>query len=261
MARTKQRTTDAEVDWKALQNGTDQVGRERFLTRYLPLVHHVAKQVQPKLVIETEFPELVSAGTIGLMHALDSYDPGRGVAFSTYAVPRIRGAMLDDYRRRDPVPRSVRRKQRAIGQVRKDLSRDFGRGPKDSEVADELGINLDTLTRWERQLQQAFPVSLDQPADPGTYHGASMEEILPAEGDRGVDEDLNRREEARIFRAEIEKLSEQQRLVLSLYYLEELKIRDIADVMGVTASRISQIRLAGVEAILSRLQHLGEQAA
>ena len=88
-----------------------------------------------------------------------------------------------------------------------------------------------------------------------------MEEILPAEGDRGVDDDLNRREEARIFRAEIDKLSEQQRLVLSLYYLEELKIRDIADVMGVTASRISQIRLAGVEAILSRLQHLGEQAA
>lgn len=262
MGKTKKRPSDEKVNWQALQDGTDMVGRERLLTRYLPLVHHVAKQVQPTLVIETEFPELVSAGAIGLMHALDSYDPDRGVAFSTYAVPRIRGAMLDDYRRRDPVPRSVRRKQRAIGQVRKDLAREKGRPAKDSEIARELDISLDTLTRWERQLQQAFPVSLDQPADPGTFQGASMEEILP--GDTGgdlVEDTLSRQEEAMIFRRELDRLTEQQRVVLSLYYLEELKIRDIADVMGVTASRISQIRLAGVETILARLSHLKDRAA
>lgn len=261
MGKTKKRSSDEQVDWRALQDRSDEVGRERVLTRYLPLVHHVAKQVQPTLVIDTEFAELVSAGTIGLMHALDSYDPDRGVAFSTYAVPRIRGAMLDDYRRRDPVPRSVRRKQRAIGQVRKELARELGRPPKDCEVAEELEISLDTLTRWERQLQQAFPVSLDQPADPGTYNGASMEEILPGGTPGAVEDYLSRKEEAQIFREELERLSEQQRVVLSLYYLDELKIRDIADVMGVTASRISQIRLAGVETILSRLAHLRDRAA
>lgn len=261
MGKSKKRSSDEQVDWRAIQDRSDEVARDRLLTRYLPLVHHVAKQVQPTLVIDTEFAELVSAGTIGLMHALDSYDPDRGVAFSTYAVPRIRGAMLDDYRRRDPVPRSVRRKQRAIGQVRKELARDFGRPPKDDEVARELEISLDTLTRWERQLQQAFPVSLDQPADPGTYHGASMEEILPGDTSGAVEDYLSRKEEAQIFREELERLSEQQRVVLSLYYLEELKIRDIADVMGVTASRISQIRLAGVETLLSRLAHLRDRAA
>ena len=261
MERKQKRSQDQQVDWKALQEGTDAMGRERLLTRYLPLVHHVAKQVQPTLVINTEFPELVSAGCIGLMHALDSYDPGRGVAFSTYAVPRIRGAMLDDYRRRDPVPRSVRRKQRAIGQVRKDLARELGRYALDAEVADELGINVDTLTRWERQLQQAFPVSLDQPADPGAFHGAKMEEILTGDRQGALEDLLSRKEEGQILRRELDNLSEQQRVVLSLYYLDELKIRDIADVMGVTASRISQIRLAGVETILSRLSHLREQAA
>jgi RNA polymerase sigma factor for flagellar operon FliA len=261
MARTKKKSTDEKVNWRRIQSGRDPVGRDRLLTRYLPLVHHVAKQVQPTLVIETEFPELVSAGTIGLMHALESYDPDRGVAFSTYAVPRIRGAMLDDYRRRDPVPRSVRRKQRAIGTVRKDLARELGRPPRDSEVAEELEINVDTLTRWERQLQQAFPVSLDQPADPAAYFGARMEEILPGDTFGPVDEFLTRKEEVQIFRRELEKLNEQQKVVLTLYYLDELKIRDIADVMGVTASRISQIRLAGVETILSRLAHLRDRAA
>jgi len=259
--QNQKQSTDTPVNWKKIQDGSDPMGRERLLTRYLPLVHHVAKQVQPTLVIDTEFPELVSAGTIGLMHALESYDSERGVAFSTYAVPRIRGAMLDDYRRRDPVPRSVRRKQRAIGVVRKDLAREFGRPAQDSEVARELEINVDTLTRWERQLQQAFPVSLDQPADPGAYYGARMEEILPGDTFGPVDEFLTHKEEVHIFRQELDKLNEQQKVVLSLYYLEELKIRDIADVMGVTASRISQIRLAGVETILSRLSHLRDQAA
>src|ERR687886_1119959 len=127
--------------WQALASG-DQSARERLLTAHLSLVHHVARQVSRSLAANFDFDELVSAGTIGLMSALDSFDPNRGLAFSTFAVPRIRGAILDELRRQDHVPRSVRRKTRDIGAARAALAAKLCRQPEDHEVAAELKVDV-----------------------------------------------------------------------------------------------------------------------
>src|ERR671933_1960156 len=134
--------------WQALAVG-DQSARERLLTAHLSLVHHVARQVSRTLVADFDFDELVSAGTMGLMSALDSFDVSRGLAFSTFAVPRIRGAILDELRRQDHVPRSIRRKSREIAAARETLMRVQGRAPEDKEVPEPLGVDLDTLWRWQ----------------------------------------------------------------------------------------------------------------
>src|SRR5919198_1734106 len=114
--------------WQALATG-DQSARERLLSAHLSLVHHVARQVSRSLAANLDFDELVSAGTIGLMSALDSFDISRGLSFSTFAVPRIRGAILDDLRKQDHVPRGVRRRSRAVVQARDALTSSLQRRP------------------------------------------------------------------------------------------------------------------------------------
>src|SRR5919205_3678092 len=123
--------------WQALAQG-DTSARDRLLSAHLSLVHHVARQVSRRLAANFDFDELVSAGTMGLMSALDSFDVSRGLAFSTFAVPRIRGAILDELRRQDHVPRSVRRKTRDIQAARSALAAKLCRMPEDHEVADAL---------------------------------------------------------------------------------------------------------------------------
>src|ERR1044071_9479205 len=126
---------DPKAMWQALANG-DAVARETLLKEHLSLVHHVARQLPRSLAAPADFDELVSCGTIGLMSALDAFDASRGLAFSTFAVPRIRGAILDELRRQDHVPRSIRRKTREISAARETLMRALGRAPEDKEVAD-----------------------------------------------------------------------------------------------------------------------------
>ena len=127
--------------WGLFAKG-DQAARERLLTENLNLVHHVARQLSKALAAPADFDELVSCGTIGLMNALDAFEPQRGLAFSTFAVPRIRGAILDELRRQDHVPRSIRRKTREIAHARETLTRIFGRQATDREVAEHLGLDL-----------------------------------------------------------------------------------------------------------------------
>ena len=117
---------DQKALWRALANG-DAAARETLLKEHLSLVHHVARQLSRSLAAPADFDELVSCGTIGLMSALDAFDVSRGLAFSTFAVPRIRGAILDELRRQDHVPRSIRRKTREIAAARENLTRIFGR--------------------------------------------------------------------------------------------------------------------------------------
>src|SRR5919199_4417113 len=169
--------------WQALASG-DQSARERLLTAHLSLVHHVARQVSRSLANNFDFDELLSAGTIGLMSALDSFDVSRGLAFSTFAVPRIRGAILDELRRQDHVPRSIRRKTREIAAAREALTRGLGRAPEDREIAEHLQVDIATLWRWKADLEGAVHVPLDRSA--GDREGYSH---APAELLSGDEED------------------------------------------------------------------------
>src|SRR6476646_10223657 len=147
--------------WDALAAG-DSSARDLLLTENLSLVHHVARQLGRRLSDKVDHDELVSAGILGLMSAMTAFDPGRGLAFSTFAVPRIRGAILDELRRQDHVPRSIRRKARQIAGARETLSRLFNREPVDSELAEHLGIDVDTLWKWQAASESAVQISLDQ---------------------------------------------------------------------------------------------------
>ena len=237
--------------WQAFSAG-DTSARDQLLRENLNLVHHVARQLSRALAAPADFDELVSCGTLGLMNALGAFDPARGLAFSTFAVPRIRGAILDELRRQDHVPRSIRRKTRDMAQTRETLTRIFGRQPNDDEVAEHLGIDRQTLWRWQADAESAVHVSLDHSASDGDSPVAPPE-FLSVDPDLSAEEDLNREQEREILKSALRQLKDQERIVLTLYYFEELKLHEIADVLGLTESRVSQIRTKALGRLRSQL--------
>ncbi len=232
---------DSKDLWQALARG-DVVARDALLKEHLSLVHHVARQLSRSLAAPADFDELVSCGTMGLMSALDAFDTSRGLAFSTFAVPRIRGAILDELRRQDHVPRSIRRKTREIAAARENLTRIFARPVSDKEVAEHLGLDLDTLWRWQADTESAVHVPIEHTTTDGDGNAQHIVEPLTNESEPAVDEEISRQQEHEILRNSLATLKEQERIVLTLYYFEELKLHEIADVLKLTESRVSQIR-------------------
>ena len=244
--------------WTAYQDSGDNEAREQLLSKHLGLVHHVARQVLMKSPAHAEFDELVSAGAIGLMNAVENFEPARGLAFSTFAAPRIRGAILDDLRRRDHVPRSTRKRQREMQRAREALMRRLNRSPQNEEIATELGITSETLWSWEQESEQAGWLSLDRPMDSGDGKSMRAVEIIPGSDGTEIEGEINLGEEVLLLREEIEKLNAQERTVLTLYYFEELKLREIAEILGVTESRISQVRWKAIKRLRTSMAHLQE---
>ena len=238
---------DQEALWRGYREKGDQSAREQLLVSNLPLVHHVARQVRRRSRVDTEYDELVSAGTIGLIQAIDNFDIDRGLAFSTYAAPRIRGAILDDHRRRDRVPRSIRRKQREIATAREVLTEELGRVPNDQETAASLGIEQERLWQWQRETEHAVRVSLDKPVDTEAGRHTTPEEMLVGEDGDQIEELVSMDQEVRILRRAITTLKKRERVVLSLYYFENLKLREIGQVLDVTESRVSQIHSQAIK--------------
>jgi RNA polymerase sigma factor FliA len=242
---------DSNSLWARTASGDD-AARDAILRENLSLVHHVARQLSRSLAVEVDFDELVSAGTIGLMTAVKAFDATRGLAFSTFAVPRIRGAILDELRRQDHVPRSVRRKARDISRTREHLMRQLGRTPEDSETALQLGTDIQTLWRWQSEVEGAVHLSLTSAASDDGASIPSRAEFLRND-EEAADERLSRESEVAKLREAILRLNDQERTVLSLYYFEELKSADIADVLGISESRVSQIRSKALGRLRSEL--------
>ena len=239
----------------------DSAARDRLLTEHLGLVHHVARQLSRRLAVEFDFDELVSAGTIGLMNAVDSFDATRGLAFSTFAAPRIRGAILDELRRQDHVPRSIRRKSREIAAAREALMRANGLPPDDRQLADHMQIELDTLWRWQSEVEGSFFVPLDQPFNDDDRRSSTPSQSLPGITGEMIEDDLNHHQEVEVLREAIMRLKEQERIVLSLYYFDELKLHEIATILELTESRVSQIRSKAISKLRAEISSLREQVA
>jgi RNA polymerase sigma factor FliA len=224
------------------------------LRRHLGLVYHVAGQLARARANDVELDDLVSAGTLGLIDALENFDASRGVAFSTFAAPRIRGAMLDELRRLDRVPRSVRRKTRQIEGATLALAGVLGREPGHAELADGLGIDLATLWRWQAERESSHVVSIDRATtvDGGTATGEWIAGSTGVE----VDESITLSQEVEYLRSALLEIPEQERTVLSLYYFEELKLNDIARILSVSESRVSQIRSKAIGRLRRKLGKL-----
>ena len=247
--------------WEAYQEHGDTDARDQLVSENLRLVYHVAWQFMRTCPQDVEFEELLSAGTLGLMDAVESFDRSRGLAFSTLAAPRIRGAILDDLRKRDTVPRSVRKKQREVNHARENLMQSLNREPLPEETADELGIELEEYWKWTQDTERAHQVPLDQLPNSGSENPLPFESYSQGFDGEDVEENITYSEEVQILRDELLKLDHRDRLVVSLYYFQGLKLHEIATVMGVTESRISQIRTKALGQLRSRLKRLREEVA
>lgn len=228
------------------------------VSQHLGLVYHVARSLTRSRGITVELDELVSAGTLGLIEALANFDATRGLAFTTFAAPRIRGAMLDELRRLDRVPRSVRRRARAVAAATDSLTSELGALPDDSQLASRLGIDLETLWRWQHEGEAAHAMPLEHSY---TDSDGAIEQDLEASGRSDVDDALTREQELVALQAAIRALGSRERTVLALYYYEELRLHQIAEVLGVTESRVSQIRTRAIARLREQLVSLREVAA
>ncbi len=247
--------------WEAYQEHGDQDARDQLVSDNLRLVYHVAWQIMRNCPPEVEFEELLSAGTIGLMKAVETFDPSRGLAFSTLAAPRIRGAILDDLRKRDSVPRSVRRKQREVNHAKESLMQSLDRDPLPEETAIELGIDLEEFWKWKQDTEGAYAMSLDQIPGSNSEKPVPYDSFYPATDRDDFDTQIAYTEEVQILKDELLKLDHRDRLVVSLYYFQGLKLHEIATVMGLTESRISQIRSKALQQLRTHLKQLREEVA
>jgi RNA polymerase sigma factor for flagellar operon FliA len=240
--------------WQQYRRTGDPDARRQLLELYIGLVHHVAREMSRR-TSAAELDDLVGAGTFGLIRALDSFDLSRGLAFSTYAVRRIRGAILDDLRSQDWAPRAVRVKARRLQVATVALQARLGRPPRPEEVATQLDIDITTYWRWRDDTATRSAVSYEGEARAATA-STPLQDLLE-DGERTtVHEELGRQEEVELLRDAIVRLPEKERTVMGLYYYEELNQRQIAEVMHVTESRVSQIRTQAIARLRTRLREL-----
>lgn len=200
--------------------------REQLIADYAPLVRFVAQRIAARLPASIDVDDLISAGVIGLMDAIEKYDPSRDNKFKTYAEFRIRGAILDELRAQDFVPRSVRDKVKRLDAAQLKLEQMLGRAPTHAEVAGMLAVDILDLHTFM----------------PARYASERNEQVatMSADADSPFDAFALRRTRNQVIRM-IEGLPEQQRLVVSLYYLEDMNLKEIGRILGVTESRVSQI--------------------
>jgi RNA polymerase sigma factor for flagellar operon FliA len=204
------------------------------------VAHDVARRVP-----RTDFDELVSAGTVGLMRAVERYDAARGVAFTTYAVALIRGAILDDLRSQAWSTRTARSRARRITIASHQLAGRLGRGPAAREVAEHLGIDLGTYFEWQHAAEACRVVRFG----PGDSASAPLEDRLADDAAVAPDEALEWEETVGELRGAVAGLSPKQRRVISLYFKDQLTLREIGGLMGVSEGRVSQIRKAALRAL------------
>jgi RNA polymerase sigma factor for flagellar operon FliA len=234
-----------------MYNQSGSLNRETYLTQYAPLVKRVAHQMLSKLPANVELDDMIQAGMIGLMDAVDRFEEEQGTKFETYASQRIRGAMLDELRAGDWLPRSVRRNQRMIEGAISKLEHRQGRAPKENEIARELGMDLG---EYQELLSDAKGAQLFYYESTENEDGDDFldRNVADTSGDPAAMLSDKRYRTALV--AAIEDLPEREKMLMGLYYEQELNMREIAAVMGVTESRVCQLHSQAVSRLRSKLK-------
>ena len=230
---------DLDQIW-AEYRATGEAGlRNRLVLQYAPLVKYVAGRLRTRMPDSVDPDDLVSDGVLGLMDAIERFEPARGLSFQTFAVPRIRGAIIDGMRSMDFVPRSVRDKLRAVQRAQVLLEERLGRLPEDTEVAREVGIPVQQLRDLSRQANSNH-ASLDD---------FDLADELSSAADHKVEQgDVN----ASLMRV-VDQLAERDQVIIALYYFEGLTLAEIGQVLGVTESRVSQVHRRATTTLREKL--------
>ncbi len=226
--------------------------REQLILEYAQLVKLVAGRLSIYLGYNVEYDDLVGYGIFGLIDAIDKFDYGKNVKFETYASLRIRGAILDQIRKMDWIPRSLRQKQKKIDAAMVKIETEFGRPATDEEIAAELEISMDELNSWQGQSMVTNLISLDE----FTAAGSDVKMDASMNSHFEQPESAVEKEELKIKIAEaLDLLTEKERNVIVLYYYEEMTLKEISRVLDVTESRVSQLHTKGLQKMKA---HLGD---
>ncbi len=258
MKPRKTEGADIAQAWREYKKTKKPELREQMVLRYSPLVKMVAGRMAMTLPPNVEIDDLIGFGVLGLLDAIEKFDPSRGVRFETYAVARIKGAILDGLRSTDWVPSSVRQKARELEQTYAEMESRLGRPPTDQEVAQALGLSREELDSWLMEVSRSCLVSLEDLRFGEAEEGEGFDPL-----ERIVDpnaEDPVRKAEwqdvCRLLGEAIDKLPDKERLVIALYYYEGMTVREIAQTMGLSQSRISQLHGKAILRLRGRLARL-----
>ncbi|MBI2683936.1 MAG: RNA polymerase sigma factor WhiG [Actinobacteria bacterium] len=250
---------EIRVLWRRLKERGDPSARDRLIITYAPLVKYVAGRMSSALPAHVEETDLISYGLIGLISAVERFDPGRQVKFETYAVTRIKGAIIDELRSLDWVPRSVRSKAREIERKSAELENRLQRAPTDQELANALNIDMDAFHHSISQIANASLVALDEM---WSVSGGDSVALIDTIGDDRIGDPASQLDlsEMRDNLADaIARLPEREKIVIALYYYDGLTLREIGEVLSVTESRVSQLHTKAILRLKGRLQDRGDE--
>ena len=263
IGQTQSQPTADEIArwWKGYKRTGDQETRNRLVQNYLPLVKYAAERLGAKLPHEVDVDDLMSAGIFGLMDAVKAFDPKRGVKFETYCAARIRGAILDELRSMDWVPRLVRARASKLNEARQTLEAQLGRRPSEKELAERLRLSMREFRKLQRDAQAVGVVSLDKKWFETDSH-KDVREIDVLEDRKSVDPVLAARQKD-VRELVTRGLNRAERLIILLYYFEEMTMKEIGATLDLSESRVSQMHSAILERLRTQLErrYRGLQAA
>ncbi len=243
--------------WREYKRTKDQAIRDRLILTYAPLVKYVAGRLGSGLPAHVDENDLNSYGLLGLIGAIERFDPDRDIKFETYAIARIKGSIIDELRAMDWVPRSVRSRARDIERAIGELERKLMRAPTDEEIAEKLGISTDDLDDSLSEIGRSSIAALDElwTISSGPGGGDQVALIDTIEDTQGPEpqSELAQTELKEALGDAIARLPEREKLVVTLYYYEELTLREIGEVLGVTESRVSQLHTKAILRLKARL--------
>lgn len=244
----------AQVWTSYARSGQGSSAENELVEQHIGLVKTVVGRLAMALPPHVDIEDLQSAGLVGLLHAVRRFNPHGGASFETYARVRIRGAVLDELRRMDWVPRSVHEKARRVQDAMQRLEQEHGSVPTEEDVARAMGLGLDEYRELLSEIRPTTFVSLDAVKTGHDEDRPRPMETLSDDRNPSPGEETAKRELARLLADRIEQLPEAQRKVLALYYFEDLRLREIAEVFGVTESRICQIHAQAILALKNFLR-------
>jgi RNA polymerase sigma factor for flagellar operon FliA len=242
--------------WRRYKAEGDSGARERLVVAYSPLVKFVAGRLGAGLPSHVDDADLISYGLMGLIGAIERFDPERGIKFETFAMTRIRGAIIDELRSLDWVPRSVRSRAREIEAAQTNLEHELQRAPTEEELAEKLGIEVEELQTSLLEIANSSVYALDELWTVSDSSGDQVSLLDTISDPRADDpqESLDSSEVKDRLTEAIASLPEREQLVVALYYYENLTLREIGEVLGVTESRVSQVHTKAVMRLKSHLQ-------